>query len=360
MEREPLRVDVAVVGAGIAGLWLANLLVQRGLAVAVCDPNPLGGKQTIASQGIIHSGAKYSFGDMAAALETMPDRWRACLAGDGEVDLRGVPLLADHVHLFSPTIGGRMRTIVANRVLAGRSRRLDARQCQPYGRGLLLALDDFVVDVPALIRQLATPLAPRVVARNVSPSDGGIDATVFLLAAGEGNGALAARAGFGAAAMRRRPLRQVLVRLCKGVPLFAHCLSTAFGTVPDMTITSHGNVLYVGGKIADDGAHRSPGEQVDRLRRLLADAFPSIDLKGAEFDTFAIDRAEPGRAAAGDAFAERRGNCVLCWPVKLSLVPRLGDLVMGLLKGLQPRPDPWQGIPGKELRVAEPPWQRAC
>ena len=363
MEHEALRVDVAVLGAGIAGLWLANLLVQRGLAVAVCDPSPIGGQQTIASQGIIHSGMKYALGDpswKSPALAAMPDRWRACLAGGGEIDLRGVPVMADHMHLFSPTAGGRARALLASRVLAGRSRQLDARRVQPYGRGLLLELDDFVIDVPALIRRLAAPVASRVIARPAAPGDGRIDATVYVLTAGEGNGALAASAGFGEMAMQRRPLRQVLVRCRDSVPLFVHCVSATFGAGPDMTITSHGNVYYIGGKIADEGAHRSRQDQIDRLRRSVAKTLPSIDLECAEFDTFAIDRAEPAEAGSGDAFAQRRGNCILCWPVKLALTPRLGDLVMGLLGDIAPRNHTWLGTPGQQPRFAEPPWQRAC
>ena len=363
VDGEAPRVDVAVVGAGVAGLWLANLVAQRGLSVAVCDPGPLGGKQTIASQGIIHSGVKYALGDMrwrSMALEAMPNRWRACLAGRGDVDLRGVSVLADHMHLFCATPGAKARTFLASRLLAGRSRRLDAGQVAPFERGLLLALDDFVIDVPALIRRLGAPLAPRVVARRAVPGDGRIDATVFLLAAGVGNAALAARAGFGDVALqRRRPLRQVVVRLREAVPLFAHCLSATFGTEPDMTITSHADVLYIGGRIA--GALGPPGKQVDLLRRLFAKTFPRIDLAGAEFHTFAIDRAEPARGGprqAGDAFAERRGDCILCWPVKLALVPRLGDLVMRLLDGVEPRPCAWQGNPGAVQRFAEPPWRR--
>ena len=358
------RVDVAVVGAGVAGLWLANLLIGRGLSVAVCDPGPLGGLQTIASQGIIHSGVKYALGDVgwrSSALEAMPARWRACLAGRGDIDLRGVPIRAEHMHLYSATAGGRVRALLASRLLAGRSRRLHAhKRVGPFGPGLLMALDDFVIDVPALVRRLAAPVATRVVPQQMRPGDDHIDASILLLAAGSGNEALAARAGFGDMAMQRRPLRQMIVRRRERVRLFAHCLTATFGTQPDMTITSHGDVLYVGGKIAEDGVGRPLSEQAAQLRGMLAKTCPDIDLNGAEIRAFAVDRAEPAQGQPGDAFAERRGNCILCWPVKLTLVPRLGDLVMGLLDGLAPRRDAWQGASGVPLHFAEPPWQHLC
>lgn len=358
LDRDALRVDVAVLGAGVAGLWLANLLTQRGLSVAVCDPSPLGGRQSIASQGIIHGGAKYALGDArweSPVLAAMPARWRACLAGRGDIDLRGVPLLSERMHLFSTAAAAR-------RLPSGRGRWMDAAQVPPFGPGALMALDDFVIDVPALIRRLAAPLATRLVARRIALGAGRIDAAAVVLAGGDGNATLAAGAGFGNATMRRRPLRQVVVHMRTAPLVYAHCLCAPFGAGPDMTLTSHGNVLYVGGNIAEDGARRSPGEQLATLRPLLARACPDIDLDGAVFHTVAIDRAEPARPPppAGDAFAERRGDYVLCWPNKLSLVPRLGDLVMRLLGDLQPRGHTWPGEPGSRLRFAEPPWRRPC
>ena len=52
-----IRVDVAVAGGGIAGLWIANLLLLRGFDVALCDPGRAAGVQTRASQGLIHGAS---------------------------------------------------------------------------------------------------------------------------------------------------------------------------------------------------------------------------------------------------------------------------------------------------------------
>ena len=349
------KVDVAIAGAGVAGLWVANVLAKQGLSVAVCDPNPVGGAQTIASQGIVHGGLKYALrpGRQASALRAMPARWRACLAGQGEIDLRGVPLLCEHMHLFAPAASSALRAFFASQLVAGGGRRVDADRAPIFERGLLAQLEDFVIDVPALVRRLAEPLAARIVPEALPSAN--VEANAFVFAAGAGNAALAADAGFGADAMRRRPLRQVVARLREPAKLFAHCLAGGLGVEPELTATSHGAALYLGGGIARVDAD---GDRHARARRLLARMFPSRDLRDAAFETCAIDRAEPAHGDPMDAFAERRGNRVLCWPVKLSLAPRLGELVAALLDGLRPRRDAWSGDPQAPSRFARAPWQR--
>ena len=351
---ERIDVDVAIVGAGIAGLWLGNLLAQRGVAFAICEAEAVGGAQTAASQGIVHGGLKYALGGKATAasgaLAAMPARWRACLAGRGDIDLRGVPLLAEHMHLFAPEPSARVRLFFGSRLTAGQCRRLDAT-ATPFRRGAVVEMDDFVIDVPQLVRRLATPLQDRIVAAKVAADalrlerdgiaaiatpDAEIRARHVVLAAGLGNEALAHRAGFADVGMARRPLRQTSVRLPHAPGIYAHCLRPGFGTAPDMTVTSHGDVLYIGGAVAEDGAERNEEEQIAVVRGLLRRMFPAIDLSGARFDTHLAMRAEPLRGSGG-AFAKRHGNCILCWPLKLSLAPRLGELTMALLNGVPER-----------------------
>lgn len=315
------QVDVAIVGAGIAGLWLANLLAKRGFSVALCDGAPAGGGQTAVSQGIVHSGMKYVLGtahDAPNVLARMPGRWRACLAGEGEVDLRGVEVVAEKMQ------------VLARDGSAGP------------------ALPDFVVDVPSLVGCLAEPVRPRLLNARVDANalalgPAGVDhiavdgcrlrAGVYLFAAGVGNEAFARRIGASDVTMRRRPLRQTWLRLRGEAPnVFAHCLAS--GPPPELTVTSHGKTLHIGGKVADDGATRTEAEHVGVVRALLAAYLPNIDLDGAVLHTLLIDRAEPAGevgAPEKDAFVARHGNCLICWPVKLSLAPRLGDKVLSEL-----------------------------
>ena len=374
-----MDVDVGIVGAGIAGLWLANLLARRGLSVAVCDANGIGGTQTIASQGIVHSGIKYGLGGDAApavkALGPMPARWRACLAGDGDIDLRQAQVVAEHVHLYAPTTSSLPRTLFASALLAGQAKRLAAPYPAPFGRGTLLALDDFVLDLPSLVRALAAPLQGRLIALRVRPQmlvrapagivgirSGNIEirASAFVFAAGRGNESLGAAAGF-KIAMQQRPLHQIMATLTRPPKLFAHCLLKAFGTEPDMTITSHGRTLYVGGRVASDPT-LGEAQRIAAVRDGLS-CLPGIDLTGAVFRIQRAVRAEPRREArlGGDVFAQRRGNCVLCWPIKLSLAPRLGDVVLDLLADLKPKPQAslCDASPLPAPPYVEPPWASA-
>ena len=318
------QVDVAIVGAGIAGLWLANLLARRGFSVALCDGARVGGGQTAASQGIVHSGAKYVLGtahDAPTVLAQMPARWRACLAGKGDVDLRGVEVVAEKMQ------------VLARDGSAGP------------------VLPDFVVDVPSLVRRLGKPMRQRLLNVRVDVDalalgPAGVDhikvdgcrlrAGVYVFAAGIGNEAFARRIGASGVTMRRRPLRQTWLRLRgEARNVFAHCLASA--PPPELTVTSHGDTLHIGGKVADDGATRTEAEHIGVVRALLAAYLPNIDLTGAVFHTLLIDRAEPAGevgAPEKDAFVARHGNCLICWPVKLSLAPRLGDKVLSELADL--------------------------
>ena len=373
-----IDVDVAIVGAGVAGLWLANVFARRSLAVAVCEAGAIGGTQTAAAQGIVHSGFKYRLGGRGAAaagaLESMPARWRAALAGQGDVDLRGVPVLAEQLHLYCPAGWAMPRALLAGAFFGASGGRWAAAP-RPYRRGLLLPLQDFVIDVPKLIGRLAAPVRLRLVRADVAPQDivraaggvagietaaGVVRASAYVFAAGAGNGALAARAGFADVAMVRRPLRQVSVRLRQPPRLFAHCLTRPFGAMPDLTITSHGQTLYLGGRAATGGVGRSAAAQLAAVRRMLARTVPTLDLAGAKFRLHAVDRAEPARGGHRfeDVFVAQRGNCLLCWPGKLSLAPRLGDVVGARLAHLQPRTDPWPGGANGELQWATPPYDQ--
>ena len=348
MTRRSFSVDAAIVGGGIGGLWLANLLDRRGLSVVVCEPKGVGGTQTLASQGIVHGGIKYALdgtAPLAGALKEMPDRWRACLGGTGEIDLREVGVLAERIaiHVGDETV----------------------------------EVDDFVVDIASLVRRLAAPIARRIVATTVAPDslvgDGsGVDrieldactihARVYVLAAGAGNTALAQRAGFSHALMQHRPLRQTMVRLRQGVPVYAHWMTSRGDAEPTLTVTSHGSQLRIGGAVADDGANRDEAAQIALVKDLLRQAFPDIDIENAGFDTFVAVRAEPASDAIRDledAYVARHGNCLLCLPVKLSLAPRLGDLVSSELGNLEPAKDSWPGDANSRVAYATSPYTRS-
>ena len=97
--------DAVIIGGGIAGLWLLNRLCNRGYNAILLEHRALGSDQTLASQGMIHGGIKYSLGGAltgaSEAIADMPDHWRACLRGEGDVDLSRAKILSDHFYLWS-------------------------------------------------------------------------------------------------------------------------------------------------------------------------------------------------------------------------------------------------------------------
>jgi glycerol-3-phosphate dehydrogenase len=113
------NVDIVIVGGGIAGLWLLNDLRNRGYSALLLEAAALGAGQTMASQGMIHGGIKYSLaGALSGASEAiaeMPDHWRRCLRGAGAVDLRRARILSDHFYLWSTgAVAGRMTAFLAS------------------------------------------------------------------------------------------------------------------------------------------------------------------------------------------------------------------------------------------------------
>jgi glycerol-3-phosphate dehydrogenase len=54
------KYDLIIFGAGIAGLWTLNHFRGLGYNAILLETDSIGCGQTIAAQGIIHSGLKYA------------------------------------------------------------------------------------------------------------------------------------------------------------------------------------------------------------------------------------------------------------------------------------------------------------
>jgi glycine/D-amino acid oxidase-like deaminating enzyme len=386
--RNRIEVDVVVVGGGIAGLWVLDRLVTHGVRAALIEASALGDGQTVASQGMIHGGLKYALGGQRTsahdAIAAMPARWRACLDGRGDVDLRGVRTLSDRYYLWSnATALGRLGAFLASRVLRGRVERLRSSDYPAAFAGgfagSLYALDEPVLDVRSLLGCFGARHAARIARTRVEPADlrlahdGSLDAIVtadvearaqaFVFAAGAGNEVLA-RAIPGAPAMQRRPLRQTVVRGPALPELFAHCVSVAHSREPLLTITTHPNtadqrIWCVGGALATAGAALDSPAHAAAARKALVEYLPWLDLGSVDVESFLIDRAEPANGDGtrpDDACALRTHNAIFAWPTKLALAPRLGDRVLAALpaiaRGSAPHAPAQDGAP-----IADPPWR---
>jgi glycine/D-amino acid oxidase-like deaminating enzyme len=381
------RVDVAIIGGGIAGLWLLNLLRGRGYAAVLFEADLLGAGQTLASQGMIHGGLKYALGGALSgaseAIAGMPGRWREHLAGQRAPDLSGLEPLAERYYLYAA--GGsldRLAGFFASRALRGRIEKLP-RHAWPdaFGdfRGVVYGLNDFVLDTPSLLKRLlgdadghvyhrrvgAADLAPSGDGWSISLPGARLAAGRLILAAGAGNGPLLEGLGLSGTGMQLRPLHQVLVRAPHLPDLFAHCVTGITRPEPRLTITSHPDperagrrLWYLGGQLATEGVRRDTAAQLDKARDELRRCVPWLDWGDAELAGFRVDRAEPAQADGrrpDEAFVGVENGCLVCWPTKLSLAPDLGERV---LAALDP-PDPSAGceaLPLPPAALGAPPW----
>lgn len=362
------RVDVAIIGGGIAGLWLLARLRKRGYSALLIESERLGAGQTICSQGIIHGGAKYSLrgqvSESAKTVAEMPALWRRCLNGEDEVDLRGAWLLAEHQYLWAtraPT--SRLVAFFASRLLRSRMEKVPGATADyppalrhPAFRGTVYRLDEPIIETASVLSVLAERHREAIVLCEgpaVPSGDGAITlrhsdrptlvirpaCTVF--AAGAGNVALPW------AAMQLRPLHMVLAR-GPGLPghLYAHCAGAS--EVPRLTVTTHHDaggrlIWYLGGGLAEEGVKRDRSEQIRAARRELAALFPWTEWSRVEFATFTVKRAEARQADGSrppgpNVF--RDGRTLAIWPTKLSLTPLLAERVEHALRTLDLRPRP--------------------
>ena len=363
-----ISTDVLIVGAGVAGLWLNARLRKQGFSTIVVERDSLGGGQSVKSQGIIHGGAKYALhGALTGASEAiadMPRRWREALAGEGELDLRGVNILSQAHYLWSPgTLAGNLTSFFASKAVRGRVDQVKGDQLppalqDPRFKGKVYRLAELVVDVPSLIERLAELAGDGLLAaQSIEPliEDGEmiglridnreIHAQRIVFSAGAGNAELLASAGISIPAQQLRPLHMVLVKGPTLKPLYAHCLGG--GPKPRITVTTHPAangewVWYLGGDIAEaEGVAREPAEQIAVAQKELGNLLPWVDLSQAQWATLRVNRAEPaqsGLVRPDNAFIADQGRLLVGWPTKLALAPDFSDRVLQALEqdGIRP------------------------
>ena len=365
-----VETDIAIIGGGIAGLWLLNRLRSLDFSAILLESGKLGGGQTHKAQGIIHGGTKYSLqGNVTAAAQAiadMPGVWQQCLMGKGDIDLSGVPILSQHQYLFSTNkLTGKLAGFFAGLALQGK---LQALTSDAYPtvfqnvkfKGLVYALDEIAIDTQALVRELVKPNQDVIYKIDLLHDDQlhfdeegnlaslevracqsepvTIKAKKFIFTAGAGNEFLLNKLKVPELAMQRRPLHMIVVKTDFDFPVFAHCLG--LGATPRMTITTHRAndgkmVWYLGGQIAEEGVKLDSATQTALAKKELQEIFTWLDFSTAQFASFHVDRAEPlqadGKRPDG-VYMKEVGNIIIAWPTKLALAPKLTDEIIACLK----------------------------
>jgi glycine/D-amino acid oxidase-like deaminating enzyme len=353
--------DAAIVGGGIAGAWALRLLQNKGYNAILLEADSIGCAQTLASQGMIHGGLKYALsGNVTGASEAiadMPRRWRACLDDADDVDLGGTRLLSSVYYMFAErTTLGRLTTFFASKALRGRIEKVASRDWPAEFdgfNGVMYSLNDFVMDTTDLLARLTRGLEHRIFQLTVggdnlwSDAAGGYrlqlnDMTIhvkqLISCAGNGSKALLRAMAVDSIEMQQRPLKQVIVRPRHPVAMYAHCLTGITSNEPRLTITSHdsadGMIWYLGGQLATKGVDRTDPEQITAAIAELQTCVPWLDWQGAEYDILTVDRAEPKQNSGrkpDEAYVERAGDFIQCFPTKLTLAPDMGDRLLQLL-----------------------------
>ena len=362
-----MDMEVVIFGGGAGGLWLLDELSRRGRRAVLLEVNALGTGQTVAAQGIIHGGLKYTLQGLltnsATSIREMPAIWRKCLDGQREPNLSNVRRRSNECYLWRTEslssrlgmFGARWGLSVAPQSVSADDRPEILRSCP----GTVARLPEQVISTVSLIEVLAARNRERLLkidpARIAFECGGSGEVTsirlgrasgeslelhprVVVFAAGAGNSALRRSVGLMAEAMQRRPLHMVLLR-GRQLPEFqGHCVD---GAKTRVTITSDRDsagrtVWQVGGQIAEDGVAWDAHTLLANAREELQAVLPGLDLSTVKWSTYRVDRAEgvvPGGKRPESVQIRHDGNCLTAWPTKLALVPQfVAEIVKAIAK----------------------------
>jgi glycerol-3-phosphate dehydrogenase len=380
--------DVVVIGGGVAGLWLLDALHRKGYRGVLLEAHALGSGQTVASQGILHGGMKYTLSNLidpgAKAVAQMPLIWRDCLAGKREPNLSQTKLRADFCHLWrTGSARSRFGMTGARMVLRVKPTEIPKTnwpEALHDLHGQVYNLPEQVIDTASFIANLAAMHQDRLLKidaqnglqfeRDASGNVAAIhlsqnDQTLTLapkhivLTAGKGNATLRNMLGLDEQTMQIRPLHMVMVK--GDLPILnGHCTDFSQTRITVTTaIAADGKTVWtVGGQVSEDGVKMSPEDLVRHAKSEVQAVVPNVDLSHAQWATYRVDRAElktaNGRRPEGVTLMTD-ANVITAWPTKLVLAPQLADDVIAQLPtpgngevviDHWPRPD-----------VALPPWE---
>ena len=395
--------DLIIFGGGIAGLWTLSEATRRGYRCLLLEAFELGSGQTIASQGIIHGGLKYTLQGMmtgsARGIREMPLIWRKSLTGEQTPDLSQTEVRSPHCYLWrTESLSSRLGMFGAKMGLRVAPRSLTADETPSVLAGCpgsIGVMEEQVISPFSLISNLAQTHADQIfkydpaqltfqtdthgnittVQLQTTEDDPlTINTRSILLTAGSGNELLRTQARPDAVSqsapfMQRRPLHMVLVR-GKLPPFNGHCVD---GAKTRVTITSDTDsqgrtVWQLGGQIAEQGVGQSRQELVAHAARELKAVMPGINVAGLEWTSYQVDRAEGAtksglRPETPQLVVE--GNLITAWPTKLALAPQLAKDVFDCLQkqGISPASGENSDLTALQKlarpTVAMPPWETA-
>ncbi|HLB57680.1 MAG TPA: FAD-dependent oxidoreductase, partial [Gammaproteobacteria bacterium] len=229
----------------------------------------------------------------------------------------------------------------------------------PQFQGQVYALDEMIIDMHALVRELAVSnqdiifkidpmhddqltfddsnrmISFKIRANPLQWLD--VKAQKYIFTAGSGNEFFLQKLKQKSVKMQRRPLHMVVMKHDLPYSVYAHCLG--LGAIPRLTITTHKavdgkSIWYLGGQLAEEGVKRNSEEQIEITKKELNTLFPWLDFSNAEFASFMIDRAESLEADGkrpDSCYFKEIENMIIAWPTKLALAPLLAKEILDCL-----------------------------
>ena len=373
-----------IVGSGIAALWCAEHLKNSGHEIIVLEKDAIGSGQTIASQGMIHGGTKYSLdGSLARssiAISEMPEIWRNALNGIGSVDLSKSKVLTDSQVLWS--LGGltsRLAGFFGSKVMSSKMKLIEPMDhdafISPSFKGSLFELNEPVIDVQSVLVNLTSNLSGRIFKATVKSiiSESGIITGVVtdqgiikgdevILAAGEGNAQILQNSGIDSFPMQIRPLAMGMVFMKTKIPdIYGHQLGAS--NRPVVTVSTHytgdQQVLYVGGDVAESGVGLCDADQKQAIKTSVEAALHWLDLDIEHIEILRINRGEPKLNSIikpDSYFCGHKPGLIVCWPTKLAFAPVLASDVADHCNKLDGDRVNMNGL--KTAQIAEYPWAK--
>jgi len=369
------RIDVLVVGGGIAGLWTLHVLLAHGFDAHLVEAEGLGAGQSVKSQGIVHGGGKYalrSVGDVDAmrAIRDMPERWRLHHGGSrSDPDLRAARLLSDGCWLWLPKGSWFARLQALGLVPLLRHGGLLACPPEPQPRDAwpvvlqthaqrALRMAEPVLDTRSVLEALREPVSDRLLQVDGAEGIGGfqrldgswrstlrapdgtclsLETAALVFTAGRGNAALLTGAERDPDLMQERPLLMTVLR-GRLPALHGHCISGGRTRITVTSVPDGDEVVWqVGGEVSERNAEVVPGPATQRaaLDEIQA-CLPGIDLSGARIGHYRAVRAEARnvrvrRPSGAHVEALERG-LIVAWPTKWALAPLLAEDVLAQLQ----------------------------
>lgn len=371
-----MKIDAVIIGGGMAGLWTLATLRARGYGAVLLEIGALGGMQTLASQGIIHSDSRYRLisppDESKASISITPGRWQEALRGHGDLNLRDAQILCAQQYLWTNhNFTSKISGYLVSRRLGDQLEKCSVEAYPPFlpgqFRGNCYTLNAIVLDMPSVLHTVAKQYAPWILTdcfwkengRYINVLSGGamhrFQPRRVIYTAGRANSELTGNS------QRYQPLHMAALRVPRNAPdIFGHHLD-GNGRLA-ITITTHREknykIYYLGGQPAEAGVYLGAPEHIANLRSTLLKALPWINqdwLEDEAFYPFSAERIS-GHNDEEDAYEPvivQRGRNLIAWPGKLTFAPLLAERLVALLPPANDNPDFQSGqIP----RVGTHPW----